>query len=337
MMDLSTHYLGLSLKNPVVASSSPLTWSLEKNLELQKSGVAAIIMPSLFEEQIENEQAQLERFLHQQSIGHSEVDSFHPQLPDYEEYQYKYIKQLKLLKEALEIPVIASLNGVSDGGWVEYASELEKAGADALELNVYYVAGDPDETSEQVEQRYIDLLTSVRQQIKIPVSMKLSHQFSAIIPLIKKLQQEGAAGVSLFNRFYQPDIDMDTLNVVPKLELSNSNESMLRIRWIAMLFQQVSLSLSITGGMHTAEDVLKGLLAGADITCMCSALLKNGPEHVKTVLAEMTHWMEEKEYESVQQLKGSLSYAHAINPAAYERANYLEVLDNYSYASGVMV
>lgn len=336
-MDLSTQYLGLDLKNPIVASSSPLTWKLETCLALQQAGAAAIIMPSLFEEQIESEQARMERFLHQQSIGHSEVDSFHPHLPEYEEYQYKYIKQFQLLKNELDIPVIPSLNGVSDGGWVQYAGELEQAGADALELNVYYIAADPEETSVEVEQRYIDLLQSVKQHIKIPVSMKLSHQFSAIFPLVKSLQQAGASGVSLFNRFYQPDIDLDSLNIVPKLDLSNSSEAMLRIRWIAILHQQVSLSLAITGGMHQAEDVLKGLLAGADITCMCSALLKNGPEQIKTVLDNMTKWMEEKEYDSVQQMKGSLSYAHAINPAAFERANYLEVLDSYSYAAGVMV
>lgn len=336
-MDLSTTYLGLELKNPIIASSSPLTWKLETCLALQQAGASAIIMPSLFEEQIENEQARMVRFIDQQSIGHAEVDSFHPHLPEYEEYQYKYIKQLQKLKNEMDIPVIASLNGISDGGWVQYAGELEQAGADALELNVYYIAADPDESSTQVEQRYIDLLKSVKQHIKIPVSMKLSHQFSAIIPLVKSLQQAGASGVSLFNRFYQPDIDLDSLDIVPKLELSNSNEAMLRIRWIAMLHQQVSLSLAITGGMHQAEDILKGLLAGADITCMCSALLKNGPEQISTVLDNMSKWMEEKEYESVQQLKGSLSYAHAINPAAFERANYLEVLDNYSYASGVMV
>jgi len=336
-MDLSTHYLGLELKNPIVASSSPLTWDPDTARVLQDSGASAIIMPSLFEEQIEMEQAHLDRFIHHESVGHSEVDQFHPPLPEYEAYHYKYIKRLQMLKEELDIPVIASLNGVSDGGWVKNACDIEQAGADALELNVYYVAAAAEETSAEVEQRYIELLQSIRQQINIPVCVKLSHQFSAIIPLVKKLEQAGASGVSLFNRFYQPDIDLDTLHIVPKLELSDSHEAMLRIRWVAMLRHHVEFTLSITGGVHDSDDILKGLLAGADVTCMCSALLKNGPEHITHVLQKMSQWMEEKEYESVDQLKGSLSFANAINPAAYERSNYLEVLDSYSYASGVMV
>ncbi len=336
-MDLSTDYLGLKLKNPIVASSSPLTWELDKVLTLQDAGAAAIVMPSMFEEQIKNEQEQMDCFIHQQSLGHSEVENYHPSLIDYEEYLDKYTRRLQLFKKELDIPVIASLNGISNGGWVEYAHELQEAGADALELNVYYIASDPDESSNTVEQRYIDILTAVHQQVQIPVCVKLSSQFSSIIPLVKRLQQSGASGVSLFNRFYQPDIDLDSLNIVPSLKLSDSSSALLRIRWVAMLRQHVSMTLSITGGMHNAEDVLKGLLAGADVTCMCSALLDNGAEHISQTLQQVTQWMEEKEYLSVKQLKGSLSYAKAINPAAFERANYLEILDNYSYAAGVMV
>ncbi|MCP3848912.1 MAG: dihydroorotate dehydrogenase-like protein [Gammaproteobacteria bacterium] len=336
-MDLSTRYLGLKLKNPIIASSSPLTWELGTALQLQDSGASAIIMPSLFEEQVELEKAHLERFIHHQSLGHSEVDQFHPPLPDYEGYHYKYISRLQKLKDELDIPVIANLNGVSDGGWVQYARDVEQAGADALELNVYYIAASAEETSAEVEQRYIDILQSIQKQVNIPVCMKLSHQFSAIIPLVKKLEQAGASGVSLFNRFYQPDIDLETLHIMPKLDLSDSHEAMLRIRWVAMLRQHVKLTLSVTGGVHDSEGVLKALLAGADVTCMCSVLLKNGPEHISRVLQKMLQWMGEKEYESVQQLKGSLSYTNAINPSAYERSNYLEVMDSYSYASGVMV
>ncbi len=336
-MELSTDYLGLKLKNPIVASSSPLTWELDSVLALQDSGAAAIIMPSMFEEQIKQEQEQMERFIHQQSLGHSEVESYHPGLMDYEEYLDKYTRRLHLLKTELDIPVIASLNGITDGGWVEYANELQQAGADALELNVYYIASNPEESSSSVEQRYIDVLTAVLKQTQIPVCIKLSSQFSSIIPLVKKLQQNGASGVSLFNRFFQPDIDLDTLNVVPSLKLSDSSSALLRIRWVAMLRQHIAMSLVITGGMHNAQDVLKGLLAGADVTCMCSALLENGPEHISQTLQQMIQWMEEKEYRSVEQLKGSLSYAKAINPSAFERANYLEILDSYSYAAGVMV
>lgn len=336
-MDLSTKYLGLKLKNPLVASSSPLTWDLQSALQLEQAGASAIIMPSLFEEQIEHEQAQLQRFVHQQSLGHSEFESIHPQLAEYEDYQFKYVKQLQALKQQLEIPVIASLNGITNGGWVQYARELEQAGADALELNIYYVAADPEESSAQVEQRYLDVFLAIKQHLQIPVSIKLSHQFSALIPMLKNLQQAGVSGVSLFNRFYQPDIDLESLHVVPSLKLSTPDEALLRIRWIAMLRHQVTMSLAITGGIHRSEEVLKSLLAGADITCLCSVLLENGAQHITSLLTQMTQWMEEKEYESVSQLKGSLSYANAINPAAYERANYLEVLDSYSYASGVMV
>lgn len=336
-MDLSTQYLGLDLKNPIVASSSPLTWELKSALELQQAGAAAIIMPSLFEEQIEHEQAQLDRFIHQQSIGHSETDTFHPQLTDYMDYQNKYLSRLTLLKGELDIPVIASLNGVSEGGWVQNALDLERAGADALELNIYYVAADPDESGSQVEQRYLSVFKAVKSRVDIPVGVKLTHQFSAIGCMVKQLEKAGAAGVSIFNRFYQPDIDLETLHIVPKLELSRSSEALLRIRWIAMMRHHLSLSLAITGGMHTADDVLKGLLAGADITCMCSALLEKGPQHIAQVLEQMSLWMMDKEYESVCQLKGSLSYINAINPAAFERANYLEILDSYSHASGVMV
>lgn len=336
-MDLSTEYLGLALKNPIVASSSPLTWSLESALALQKAGAAAIIMPSLFEEQIEHEQEKLQRFIHQQSLGHSEADGFHPPIEACQDCQYRYLQQIQLLKSELEIPVIASLNGTSAGGWVQYARELERAGADALELNIYYVAANPQESSAQVEQRYVDVFTSVNEHTRIPVGVKLGHQFSSIISMVKRLEQAGAAGVALFNRFYQPDIDLETLRIQPTLELSSPAEAHLRIRWIAILRQHLSLSLAITGGMHGADDVLKGLLAGADISCMCSALLKNGPEHIATVLEQMSLWMMDKEYESLHQLKGSLSYQHAINPAAYERANYLEMLDSYSHAPGVMV
>jgi len=336
-MDLSTQYLGLDLKNQIVASSSPLTWDLKKAVALQQAGVAAIIMPSLFEEQIENEQAQLDRFIHQESIGHSETDNFHPQLADYMDYQNKYLSQLELLKGELDIPVIASLNGISEGGWVQNAVDLEQAGADALELNIYYVAANPDETGLQVEQRYLSLFKAIKSQVKLPICVKITHQFSAIGWMVKQLEQAGAAGVSVFNRFYQPDIDLETLHIVPKLELSHSFEALLRIRWVAMLRHHVSLSLAITGGIHTAEDALKGLLAGADITCMCSVLLDQGPQQITRVLEQMSLWMMDKEYESVSQLKGSLSYINAVNPEAFERANYLEIMDSYSRASGVMV
>lgn len=336
-MDLTTDYLGMTLKNPLVASSSPLTGEVDTALQLQQAGIAAIIMPSLFEEQIEKEQAMLERFVYNQSLGYAEAHNFQPEPPEFEGYEEKYLTRLKELKQALDIPVLASLNGVSDGGWVEHACKLEQAGADAIELNIYYIAADSVETSQQVEQRYFDVFSAVKKRVNIPVSIKLSNQFSALVPLVIHMQQAGVSGVSLFNRFYQPDIDLETLLVQPRLQLSCPDEALLRIRWTAMLRQHTVMSLAITGGIHDASQVLKGLLAGADACCLCSALLKNGPEYVAHILQDMQSWMQEKEYESVRQLKGSLSYANAVNPSGYERANYLDVLDSYSSSSGVMV
>lgn len=333
-MDLSTKYLGLNLKNPVVVSSCPQTGDMKSALALEKAGASAIIMPSLFEENINQEQISIERYLHNQSSHQTDVQ-VNNQAGAYEDNRHQYLNSLQMLKSVLEIPVIASLNGVTDGGWIQYARELEQAGADALELNVYYIAVDPKVTSQQVEQRYLDVFNSIKKHIKIPVAMKLSHQFSAIIPLVKKLEQNGVAGVSLFNRFYQPDIDLETLKIIPRLELSNPNESLLRIRWIAMLRNQVDMSLAITGGIHDVDSILKGLLAGADITCMCSALIQKGADHISDVLQHMTEWMQEKNYDSVEQFKGILSYANSKDPAAYERANYVDVLESYKASNRV--
>lgn len=328
-MDMTTEYLGLTLKNPLVASSSPLTWAVPDALALQSAGIGAIIMPSLFEEQIDQERAQLDRFIHHSALGHAEADSFHPQPVAYRDSEEKYLARLKDLKQALDIPVIASLNGVTDRGWVEHARNLQQAGADAIELNIYYIAAELQETSQQVEQRYLDVFNAVKQQVTIPVSLKLSSHFSALLPMITRLQQAKASGVSLFNRFYQPDIDLETLLIKPTINLSTAEESLMRIRWTAILRQHTSMSLAITGGMHDADQVLKGLLAGADACCLCSTLLKNGPGQVSVILADMLSWLQEKEYESIHQLKGSLSYANAINPSDYERANYLQVLHSY--------
>lgn len=336
MVDLSTEYLGLKLKNPIVPSSSPLSKDVNSAIALEDAGASAIIMHSLFEEKINYENEHLERFFHQQSIGHGEAENFHPVPEDYQSYQEKHLEQLNKLKSQLDIPVIASLNGTTPGGWIEYGSALEEAGADALELNVYYLAADPLEDSQQVETRYIELLQSLHSHVSIPITMKLSPHFSALIPFTQQLQKNGAKGIALFNRFYQPDINLDTLQIESKLELSSSQESLLRIRWTAILFDYLDCSLAVTGGMHNHEDVLKALLAGADVTHMCSALLQNGPSQIETVLQNLKQWLEEHEYESVQQLKGSSSRQHAIDPAAYERSNYINVLDSYSSPDGVL-
>ena len=335
MPDLSTTYLGLKLKNPIVPSASPLSQSLASAQQLEDAGAGALIMHSLFEEKIQHEGEQLQRFFHQQSIGHGEADGFHPIPDDYLSYQDDYLEQLQRIKAALEIPIIASLNGISDGGWVEYARALEGAGADALELNMYYIATSGEESAQQVEDRYIAVLQAVLAQVSIPVTVKLSDQFSALVNMVQRIEATGAKGIGLFNRFYQPNIDLETLEVEPSLELSTSQEALSRIRWAAILRSQVKCSIGLTGGLHSSSDVLKALLAGADVSHMCSALLQRGHGHIATVLAEAECWLETRDYESVEQLKGSVSQHHAIDPGAYERANYIRVLDSYTRPAGV--
>jgi dihydroorotate dehydrogenase (fumarate) len=336
MVDLSTEYLGLKLVNPLVPSASPLSRDLGSAMRLEDAGAAAIVMYSLFEEKITHEQEHAARFFHQQAIGHAEADSFHPMPDAARSYQDEYLEQLQQLKSALDIPVIASLNGTSISGWIDYGKELQQAGADALELNVYHIAADPEESGSRVEQRYVDLLTELKRQVNLPIAMKLSPQFSAPIHFARQLEAAGADGLALFNRFYQPDIDLESLQVAPRLELSTSSEALLRIRWIALLYGKVNLSLAVTGGFHTEEDVVKALLAGADVTHLCSALLAHGAQHLELVLRGLTEWLEQHEYQSVRQMKGSVSQLHAIDPAAYVRANYISVLDSYTSPEGVL-
>ncbi|MFO7603491.1 MAG: dihydroorotate dehydrogenase-like protein [Gammaproteobacteria bacterium] len=335
MIDLSTEYLGLKLSNPIVPSASPLAEQLDSARALEDAGAAALVMHSLFEEKIAHEDEHLARFFYQQSLGHGEADSFHPLPDDYVRYQETYLEQLQKLKRHLDIPVIASLNGITPGGWIDYATAMQSAGADALELNVYYLAANPDENSAQIENRYVEVLQALRAHVTIPITVKLSSQFSALIPFTQRLQQQGANGIVIFNRFYQPDINLDTLQVEPRVQLSTSQESLLRIRWAAILSDHLDCSLAVTGGMHSHEDVLKALLAGADVTHMCSALLQHGAAHIKTTLQQLQQWLEQHEYQSVQQLRGSISRQHAIDPAAYERVNYISVLDSYSAPDGV--
>lgn len=335
MVDLSTRYLGLSLKNPLVPSSSPLSKHLDSARRLEDAGASALVLHSLFEEKIEEEEQRFARFYHQQSLGHAESDSFHPVPSNHVSYEEKYLEHLVSLKAAMDIPVIASLNGTTTGGWINYAQELQRAGADALELNVYYIPAAPGEDAAAVEQRYIDILEAVRSRIDLPIAMKLSPQFSAMVNFARRLEQAGANGLVLFNRFYQPDIDLETLEVTPQLELSSSEESLLRIRWLAILYGRVGTSLAITGGVHNARDVIKSLLAGADVTHLCSALLRRGPGHLAVVLRQLQAWLEEREYASIEQLKGSVSQANATDSAAFLRANYVSVLDSYRPPPGV--
>jgi dihydroorotate dehydrogenase (fumarate) len=328
-MDLSTNYLGLHLKNPIVPSASPLSRSLDSMKRMEDAGAGAIVMYSLFEEQIAHESAELNHYLSYGTESFAESLTYFPEAQEYNLGPDEYIELLQKAKEQLSIPIIGSLNGISSGGWVEYAKKIEQAGADALELNVYYIPTDPELTGQEVEDRYLEVLHAVKQGVRIPVSMKLSPFFSSMAHMAHRLDVAGANGLVLFNRFYQPDIDLETLEVVPGVVLSTPMAMRLPLRWIAILHGKVKASLAATSGIHTSTDVIKMLMAGADVTMMCSALLKHGPQHITTVLAEVRQWMLEHEYVSLQQMKGSMSQKSVADPAAFERANYMKALNQY--------
>ncbi|MCF7978653.1 MAG: dihydroorotate dehydrogenase-like protein [Chromatiaceae bacterium] len=338
-MDLTTQYLGFELKNPIVPSASPLTKSIAQAKELEDQGAAAIIMYSLFEEAITAENETMNRFLHQQDTGFAEIgEGFLPDWNDFSTGLDNYLENLRQLKEALDIPVIASLNGVTPGGWIAHAKELEQAGADALELNVYYVAADISLDGSQVEERYLEILRLLKSQISIPINMKLSPSFSSVGNMVRRMAEAGADGVSLFNRFYQPDINIDSLRLQPSLHPSTSAEALLAMRWIAILYGRIDgLSLGATGGIHTADDAIKLLLAGTDAVHLCSTLLKNGAPQVTRILEGITHWMEEQSFESIADVRGRVSALAVPNPADFERANYVNIIDSYSFSPGVLV
>lgn len=329
MADLSTDYVGLRLKNPLVPSASPLTRDVDSVLRLEDAGAAAVVMYSLFEEELQAEDERAMRFLLHGELGHGEATSFLPEPAHYRSGLDAYLEQLARLKQRLEIPVVASLNGTSLSGWVELGRELERAGADALELNVYHVAADPLENGQSVEARYLSLLAELRAQVEIPIIMKLSPYFSSLPHFILDLEVAGARGVALFNRFYQPDIDLEHLRISHQLHLSYPDEALLRIRWLAILYGRVDLTLAATGGVHSYHEALKMLLAGADVVHLASALLQRGPACLTEILEDMHRWLEEKEYTSVRQLRGSMSQKNLPDPAAVERANYVRVLQGY--------
>lgn len=335
MIDLSTDYLGLKLKNPLVPSASPLSRNLDTLLRLEDAGAAALVMYSLFEEELRAEDAMMERFLVQAGIGHSEAQSFLPGHGEYRSGLERYLEHLQQLKSRLGIPVVASLNGVSLSGWVELGRALEEAGADALELNVYHVAGDMQESGEVVEARYLSLLGELRKVVSLPIVMKLSPFFSSLPNFVGKLERAGARGVALFNRFYQPDIDLDTLCVVDRLRLSSADEALLRIRWLSILHGRTRLTLAATGGVHSHAEAMKLLLVGADVVHLASCLLEHGPDRLTQILQDMERWMGEREYASVAQLKGSMSQKNLSDPAAMARSSYLRVLDSFSPRPGV--
>lgn len=334
MPDLSTRYLGLTLKNPLVPSSTPLTRDADAPLHLEDAGAAAIVMHSLFEEDVRNDERMMERFLIHPE-GHSEASSHLPVHHDYDSKLDRYLAQIQRLKSRLEIPLIASLNGHSLSGWIDLGRELEAAGADALELNAWHLAGHVDETGEDVETRYLSLLSALKGAVTIPVTLKLSPFFSALPHFVRQAEAAGAAGVSLFNRFFQPDIDLEHLRVVDRAQLSSSADALLTMRWIAILRGQTSITLAASGGVHTAADVLKMLLAGADVTHLASAILLHGPTLITRVLADLSAWLVEREYASVSQLKGSLSQRNHPDPSAFARSAYLNAIDSFSPPPGV--
>ncbi len=331
MLNLKTKYLGLELKNPVVPSSSPLSLNIDTVKRLEDHGAAAVVMYSLFEEQIIQEQNQLDTFLSQGTESFAEALQFFPQPEEFHNLHAEdYLEQIRRLKEAVDIPVIGSLNGISTGGWMEYAQKMEEAGADALELNIYYIPTDLNMTATEVEQMYIDDLKHVKSVTNIPVAVKLSPFFTSFANVAKRLDEAGADGLVLFNRFYQPDIDLETLDVVYDLEFSTSYELRLPLRWIAILYGKIQANMAATSGIHTAEDVLKAVMVGADVAMIASVLFQKGPRHIERMLNDIQSWMEAHEYESIEQMKGSMSLKSLKEPAAYMRANYMKTLQSIS-------
>jgi dihydroorotate dehydrogenase (fumarate) len=329
MIDLSTTYLGLTLKNPLVVSSSPLCEKLDNIRRMEDAGASAVVLHSLFEEQITLESHYLDRYLSHGTESFAESLTYLPDMADYNLGPDGYLDHIRRAKFAVDMPVIGSLNGSSTGGWITYAKQIEEAGADALELNTYYIPTDPEMTGAQVEQMYLDLVRDIKQSVKIPVAVKLSIFFSAIPNMMKRLDEVGADALVLFNRFYQPDFDLENLEVVPNLILSGSYELLVRLNWIAILYGRIRPDLAVTGGVHTALDVLKAMMVGARVAMMTSALLENGIQHLSTVRSELLAWMEAHEYESIRQMQGSMSHRSVPNPAAFERGNYMKVLSSY--------
>lgn len=329
-MDLSTRYLGLDLRNPLVASASPLCESVRNLRALEDQGIAAVVLPSLFEEQLKLESNMLDSDLSRGTESFGEALSYLPDLGGYNLGPEGYLEMIHRSKAAVEIPVIASLNGTSRAGWTSFAREVQQAGADALELNLYSIVTDPERTAAEVESDYCALVREIRQTLLIPVAVKISPFLTAPANFAKHMDAAGADGLVLFNRFYQPDFDIEELEVVPRLALSNSQELLLRLHWVAILSGQVRADLAITGGVHTAEDVLKCMMAGSRVAMMTLALLRHGISHVGKVLEDLDLWLDKHEYESLRQMYGSMSRRSYPNPAAFDRGNYMKVLSSYA-------
>jgi dihydroorotate dehydrogenase (fumarate) len=329
MVDLTTTYLGFRLRTPLVASASPLSKSVDLVRGLETAGAAAVVLYSLFEEQITHESRELDYYLNRGTHSYAEALSYFPDLVHYNVGPDDYLSHLRRVKRAVDIPVIGSLNGVSPGGWVDYARMIEQAGADALELNIYYLPTDPDQSGAQVEHTYVELVRAVRARVAIPLAVKLSPYLTALPNLARRVVEAGADGLVLFNRFYQPDLDLENLDVVPGVTLSTSADLRLPLRWTAILYGRVRADLALSGGVHTATDALKAMMAGANVAMLTSALLQHGPGRLQHILADLQAWMEEHEYESIEQMRGSMSQRHVAAPAAFERANYMRALNSF--------
>ncbi|MGC3959485.1 MAG: dihydroorotate dehydrogenase-like protein [Verrucomicrobiota bacterium] len=329
-MNLSTTYLGLKLRSPLVPSAAqPLTENVDNFKRMEDAGAAAVVMHSLFEEQLSLERRELFESLTQGTESFAEALTYFPEPSEFHVGPEVYLENIQKAKAAVQIPIIASLNGSTPGGWVEYAQKIEKAGADAIELNIYWIPTDPSLSSIRIEDTYVEILRSVKQQVNIPVAVKLSPFFTNFANMARRLEAAGADGLTLFNRFYQPDMDLESLEVTPNILLSTPMAMRVPLRWIAILRDQVGLSLAATSGIHRATDAIKMLMAGADVTMMCSALLRHGVKHIATVENEIRAWMDEHDYESVEQLQGSMSQKNCPDPAAFERAQYMRAVSSY--------
>ena len=330
MIDLSTTYLGMRLSSPLVASASPLSRSVDMVRRMEDAGAGAVVLFSLFEEQITHESRELDHYLETTAHGYAESPTFFPDLGSYNIGPHEYLTHIERLKAAVRIPIIGSLNGDSPGGWVEYAHNIQEAGADALELNIYHLPTDFDLSGGEVEESYVELVRSVCARVSIPVSVKLGPFFSSIPNICHRLTEAGASGLVLFNRFYQPDLDLETLEVVPNLKLSTSDELRLPLRWIAIMYGRLKCDFALTSGVHTAEDALKAMMAGANVAMLTSELLARGVGRLGQILGDMRAWMVEHEYESIEQMRGSMSQHAVADPSAFERANYMRALQSFS-------
>ncbi|MCU0787893.1 MAG: dihydroorotate dehydrogenase-like protein [Verrucomicrobia bacterium] len=328
-MDLSTTYLGLKLRTPLVPSASPLSEELDNIKLMEDSGASAVVLYSLFEEQLRRDRLELNQHLEHGTESFAEALTYFPEPDEFTLGPEEYLKHISAAKQAVNLPIIASLNGSSVGGWTEYARLIEDAGADALELNIYYIPTDPTLGSTEVEDTYIEILKAVKAVVKIPVAVKLSPFFSSFANMAQRLDVAGANGLVLFNRFYQPDVNLETLEINPNILLSTPMAMRVPLRWVAILHGRIKASIAATSGVHRASDALKMLMAGADVTMLCSVLIRHGIKQIGEIEKEMANWLEEHEYESVEQLKGSLSQKNCEDPSAFERAQYMRAISSY--------